>query len=165
MGLADLGSKAWSVALPLALAVVRCPTRSSSLLRPHSWSYVRRHELLHLFAATWMQSSRTHPVSKSCLSLGASWNNTLHCCPTFLAGAGDMLQPDLSSWPGVMQGPGAGQPHGGDWGCPCGFACFYLALIFWWPNGLLKSLSTRAILVTPFRKVPVFSVVRSEGDG
>lgn len=78
----------------------------------HCWSCVRRHELLHLFAATWMQSSRTRPVSKRRPSQGASWNNSLHCCPTFLAGAGDMLQPASSSWPGVRQGPGAGQLEG-----------------------------------------------------
>lgn len=99
--LAALGNKASSAAIPLALVVVTCPTRSSQLLRSRSWSYAMRHELLHLFAATWMQNSRTRPVSKCQPSQGASWNNTLRCCPTFMAGAEDVLQPALSSWPGV----------------------------------------------------------------
>lgn len=162
-GLAALGSKVWSAAMPLALIVVVCPTRSSRLLQPHSQSYAMRHELLHLFAATWMQNSGTRPVSKCRPSQGASWNNTLRCCPTFIAGAEDVLQPAPSSWPGVMQGPGARQPRRGDWGCLCVFAGFYSALILWWPSRLQKSFSTRAILATSLRIAHVFPVVWSKG--
>lgn len=117
MGLATLGSKVWSAAMTLTLVAVTRPACSSQLLWPCSWSYVVRHEHLHLLAATWMQNLRTHPVSKCCPSQRASWNNTLHCCPTFIAGAEDMLQPAPSSWPGVMQGPGAGQHQGEYWRC------------------------------------------------
>lgn len=148
-GLTALASELWSAAIPLALVVVMCPAHSSWLLQPHSWSYAMRHELLHLFAATWMRNSRTHPVSKCCPSQGAAWNNTLHFCPTFIAGAEDVLEPAPSSWPGVMQGSRAGQHHRGDWGRLCVFTHFYSVLILWWPSGLQKSLSTRVILVTP----------------
>lgn len=56
-----------------------------------------------------MNAKLENAPCERCPSQGASWNNCLHCCPTFLTGAGDMSQPASSSWPGVMQGPGAGQ--------------------------------------------------------